>query len=679
MIARRRGSYAPLLTLVAVSTALLAVALRPAVAHAAPAQALVLADSVSQGVAPDGSGTSLEEYEAKQDGFTTKLVDGTTWDSMTASQFAQYQVLIIGDPTCGGTESIAAAQKNESTWEPVVMSSHGNKALIGTDPTFHYLYGGRAGDKVEAGGIAFAGRIPGATGAYVDLTCAYSEGTPTNTPVPLLDGLSIAGPRQFTVGGAPCTGAISIVAASGPTSGLHDSDLSDWECSVHEFFDHFPSDYTPLAIATDPSVPVTYSATDIDTGAKASGSPYIMIAGKGVTVASSVRLTPASGKLRTHGLVNLIAKVALKHGTPVSQTHLVFKVESGPNAGPDLSPYSKTASGTPVHPNASGEASFSYVDKHGSGTDTVSATYTDQNGVVQKALATVTWSDGACPGVAFIAATGSGQIPDGNQIYGRPLRSRDSRTFGELSPQENYLYSNLLSALGTKTIQPQVVDYTPLGVETLGTGLTASNWENDKRQLADNVALYLQYEKAGVGKLENLVRSDRANCGNSGQKIVLVGYSQGAMVVHDFLNKLARSGDAADKAAIGGVVLIADPERVPRSKVHEASDAPASSEGICAYLQPTMRRTTGTDCTYPAVLSDIDPSFLSVTTSVCSSDDVVCDFSDVAHKVLSNGLFSPAAARSEIQLATVVHTQTYQLSPETAKVGRALGGRLLSG
>ena len=51
------------------------VAAGPQVAHAAALpQALILGDSVSPGVAPDGSGDSLEQYEAIQDGFGTTVV-----------------------------------------------------------------------------------------------------------------------------------------------------------------------------------------------------------------------------------------------------------------------------------------------------------------------------------------------------------------------------------------------------------------------------------------------------------------------------------------------------------------------------------------------------------------------------------------------------------------------------
>src|SRR5690348_575384 len=44
---------------------------------------------------------SLEETEAIADGFSVTVVDASTWGSMSASQFAAYQLLIVGDPTCG--------------------------------------------------------------------------------------------------------------------------------------------------------------------------------------------------------------------------------------------------------------------------------------------------------------------------------------------------------------------------------------------------------------------------------------------------------------------------------------------------------------------------------------------------------------------------------------------------
>ena len=265
----------------------------------APPQALILGPSTACTNSPDcgvqsvfqnvdsaNDGKSLEQQEAEAAGFQVTIVTTAQWQAMTAAQFASYRLLIIGDPHCDYDGSYPyGADANQSVWEGVVQSSNGNKVVIGTDPVYHNDYSTHRGDLLLENSFAFAGGRTNATGVSIDLSCFYGGSSP-GTPAPLLNGLtSYAGPNQFTVGGAPCAGNIAIVAQSGPTSGMTDPMLSGWECSVHEFFNQFPPDYLPLAIATDPSVPQTYTAPDVGaSGATVSGSPYIMMAGPGVTV-----------------------------------------------------------------------------------------------------------------------------------------------------------------------------------------------------------------------------------------------------------------------------------------------------------------------------------------------------------------------------------------------------------
>ena len=374
-------------------------ALQSGVARADTPQALVLGDSVYPGLPsyaglPGATPTeSIEQYEAEQDGYNVTVVDGATWDSMTAAQFASYQVLIIGDPDCAPYDGIGyqfqAAVTNESTWEPVVMASGGNKVLIGTDPTFHW-YGGSGPNAniLEENGIAYAGAVAGATGAYVDLSCTYSSVSP-GTAVPLLDGLSTFGPGSFTVGGAPCDGPVSIIAATGPTAGLPDSDLANWECSVHEFFDTFPADYTPLALATgtDEGVPVTYTGTDVDTGASVSGSPYIMISGSGISISSDLSVTPPTQTLSA-GTSGSVTGTLVDSTTsaPIASASVTFDVTSGPDAG-------QTFTGST---NGSGQLTFTYTNNGTTGTDQILAT-TVIGGVTEQGTASITWSTAPPP------------------------------------------------------------------------------------------------------------------------------------------------------------------------------------------------------------------------------------------------------------------------------------------
>jgi hypothetical protein len=486
-----RRTFAFVVPVLLAGVAALAI-LAPQAAQAAAPTALILGDSVTPGVAPDGSGDSLEQYEAIQDGFSTTVVTGAQWDAMTASQFAQYQVLIIGDPDCDASgNSFAAALANASTWEPVVMSSGGNKVLIGTDPTFHYLEG-HPGDKVEGGGIAFAGAVSGATGAYVDLSCAY-DSTPAGTPVPLLDGLSTHGSGQFTVIGEgavnACATGVNIVANSGPTSGLTDADLSNWNCSVHEAFDKFPSDYTPLALAPSTSgFPSSYCADDVETATLVCGSPYIMVSGGGVTVTSNIKLTPPSQTLTAGGPASQVANVSTSAG-PVSGGKVVFNVDSGPDLG-------ATFTGTT---DSSGNLTFNYTNTGGPGTDSISATYTDASGVSQKATATVTWVAGAAPTTlttSLSGGTSSGaniSVPPGTPVTdSATLAGANASTAGGMVTYSVFSDSGCTVSAGT----PTTVNVTagsapksnPVTLSAPGTYYWTASYTGDPNNKASNSA-----------------------------------------------------------------------------------------------------------------------------------------------------------------------------------------------
>jgi hypothetical protein len=374
--------------------------------RAAGPKALILGSTVTPGNAPDGD--SFEQEFAEQLGYTVTVATDSQWDSMTAAQFASYQLLILGDPTCGGDPSAPdylAAQNNMAVWEPVVMASGGNKVLIGTDPVFHSGHPGA--QKLIKQGLQFAGAVTDATGVYLDLSCSY-DSTPANTPVPILDGLSTHGAHQFTVIGEgainACATGVNIVAATGPTAGLTDADLSNWSCSVHEAFDHFPSDYTPLALAPSTSgFPTDYCANDVETHKLACGSPYIMVSGSGVTVSSDISLSASPSTQDVGGQVTLNATVKNGSGSPVAGAKVTFNFDSGPNTG---------VTGSAVT-DSSGHASFTYTGSHGAGTDSDSATFTNSAGAQEKATTTVNWTP------AITATAGSNMTgTEGTSISG---------------------------------------------------------------------------------------------------------------------------------------------------------------------------------------------------------------------------------------------------------------------
>jgi len=206
---------------------------------------LILADTIGP------TSPSLEESVVVALGYTVVVVDATTWGAMTTVDFSSYQAVVLGDKSCGGFGTspwLDAALNNRTVWSLAVT---GNIVVIGTDPTYHSSFwaGGLLfapyadGDQLTESGIAFAA-AGSKTGLYLTLSCYYHGVSPL-TPVPILDQFGL-----FTVTGVGCYNNSHIVAVHPVLDGLvDDSSLSNWGCSVHEAFDSFPSDWSPIAIA----------------------------------------------------------------------------------------------------------------------------------------------------------------------------------------------------------------------------------------------------------------------------------------------------------------------------------------------------------------------------------------------------------------------------------------------
>jgi len=329
-------------------------------AEAAPEnKVLILGSTVT------GGSSSLEATQAAAMGFQVDVVDGATWGAMTTEDFAAYRAIILGDPTCrGGTSSVTPAEQNAEIWSEAVA---GNVIIVGTDPEWHWRYGGRAGARdLTQKGIALAAADEAKTGAYITLSCYY-HGVAPMTPVPLLDGFG-----AFTVTGVGCYNNAHIVATHPALDGLTDASLSGWSCSVHEAFDSWPDlEFEVLAIARD--FGGAYEAPDGSVG-----TPYILA--RGVRVISDIDLTPEEAVRRVTREHELAATVA-EDDVPVVGTEVTFRVLDGPNAG---------TIGT-ASTDGDGIATFSYVGQ-AVGVDTVDATFVDSLGRNQRSnRVTVEW------------------------------------------------------------------------------------------------------------------------------------------------------------------------------------------------------------------------------------------------------------------------------------------------
>jgi cysteine-rich repeat protein len=118
--------------------------------------------------------------------------------------------------------------------------------------------------------LVFVASEPTKTGLYVSLSCYYHGYSPS-TPIPFLAPWTKTSP--FTATGVGCHNDVHIVATSPALTGVTDSTLSNWSCSVHEALDSFPVDWTPLAIAVGTfSGSLTFADNTV-------GVPYILVSG----------------------------------------------------------------------------------------------------------------------------------------------------------------------------------------------------------------------------------------------------------------------------------------------------------------------------------------------------------------------------------------------------------------
>jgi hypothetical protein len=421
----RRGALRGGIWIAAVCAAAAAVAVAVVPASGAstssPKTALLDGSSVTteDGIQKEGLPISLEQYAAEQAGFTVTVVEGSEWEAMTAAQFAHYQLLIVGDPICSSTA--ISAIRSATTWAPVVMGTSGlnplvgNRAVVGTDPEFHYLEGSGGAqptnaaepttggaEHLEQDSIAYAGGVAGATGVYFDTSCYDPNPTPEGEPpvkegdISVLELLTTAGPGQWVENGeVPCGGSVQQIAESptfdsGPTK-LTDENIEGWGCSDHVTFPHFPADWNALAVATDTSTKPT-CGTDPESKEPVCGQAYVLVAGEGIVAeAPDLSLEPKTGSDPAGG-EHTVAATVTKEGAPVVGSVVSFVI-TGQNAG--VTGTCTTGSGTAdptCETDAAGVVKFTYSDANGVGADTIDASVT-LSASTEHATASEEWTE----------------------------------------------------------------------------------------------------------------------------------------------------------------------------------------------------------------------------------------------------------------------------------------------
>ena len=274
-----------------------------------------LIDSAS--ISASGS-NSFEQTALEAQGFVVTVIDDATWQSEPQSYFAKFQLLVIGDATCNfDINSISGAVNSESTWAPAIS---GSILIIGTDPVYHYFNNSPGAGKLINQGLAYAGAQAGKTGLYLDLSCLYSDmgGGMGTQDVPIIDGLGFG---SATTTGAGCDDGIHIVASAQQLLGITDGDLSNWQCSVHEYFNTWPANFVPFGL--DTTAEPLFTAAD-----GSSGAPYILGYGGGLTL-GTIGLAAATDPVATGSFTTLTASLQ-SGGAPISGATVAFTCALGP-------------------------------------------------------------------------------------------------------------------------------------------------------------------------------------------------------------------------------------------------------------------------------------------------------------------------------------------------------------
>ena len=217
--------------------------------------------------------------------------------------------------------------------------------------------------------------------------------------------------------------------------------------------------------------------------------------------------------------------------------------------------------------------------------------------------------DPACADVFVLGARGSGQPQSGS--------SADGGT--GLGPQVYGVAQRLAGQLPGRSVATQAVVYPAQRVELLVT----------------DSAAYLASVELGAQAVQSTLRSRAVACPD--ERVVLAGFSQGAMSAHRAVQDLARAGDPQARqilARTDGVVLIADGDRRKRDRVTDYGTA-GRSQGISYALRPD---SGARGVKMPAGMK-------SRIHSICVDLDVVCDYQPDVHA--GAGLLAGAAIHSD--------------------------------
>ena len=246
---------------------------------------------------------------------------------------------------------------------------------------------------------------------------------------------------------------------------------------------------------------------------------------------------------------------------------------------------------------------------------------------VSQAAASAPAAPTSCADVLVLGARGSGQ----------PQRGSASDGGTGLGPQVSSAVERLRNDLPGRSVRVQSLKYPARQAELLA---------------LDPQAYFGGLER-GVSNAKALLAKQVGACPR--QRYVLVGYSQGAMVMHRVLQDLRAEGSSATKETrrIDAAVLLADGDR--SSADHLVSSGSAGKGRGISYLSPADSRVRGTQ---------VPTRLTSRVFSVCEQGDVICDY----HSLLQTN--------AQGVDGTTVHVRSYTNAPNVLLAADAAARRV---
>ena len=207
-----------------------------------------------------------------------------------------------------------------------------------------------------------------------------------------------------------------------------------------------------------------------------------------------------------------------------------------------------------------------------------------------------------CSDVVIVGARGSGEFPESPDPTTHGPFTADESGFGSY----NYVVAlkmqeQIAAARPSTTFKFMAVQYLALQIPSY-----------------DPTIDYLEFLVSvfdGVDKLDQLIQAETARCPST--KFVLIGSSQGALVIHMLLTA---TYPTSLQARIAGVVLLANPARVTGSTetLWEGENLPATQQ---------VREVSGSFVGFFPGVGRVVPSWVaSRTISMCHQGDVFCAF-----------------------------------------------------